>query len=261
MYAVMALLTDETAVITGAASGNGRAIAELFAEHGAAVVVADIRSEPRQGGAPTHELITDQGGDATFVECDVTNYDDCVTAVEAAEEFGGIDVMVNNAGIVGPQTPLVELDFDEYQTLMDINLSGVFHGSKAAAIELIEQGDGGSIINMSSVAGMQGYGGITPYSAAKGGVRLFTYALASELGPDGIRVNAVHPGVIETAMTVEDSPTVGTEEGEQLKQTIPLRRFGQPEEVAGVCGFLASDLASYVTAESIVIDGGDLNSV
>jgi len=144
---------------------------------------------------------------------------------------------------------------------MDVNLSGVFHGSKAAAIEMIEQGDGGSIINMSSVAGMQGYGGITSYSTSKGGVRLFTYALASELGPpDGLRVNVVHPGVIETAMTTEDSPTVGTEEGEQLKQTIPLRRFGKPEDVAGVCGFLASDLASYVTAESIVVDGGDLNS-
>lgn len=256
----MALLTDKTAVVTGGASGLGRAIAELFADHGAAVVVADIQSEPRQSGAPTHELIAEQGGDATFVECDVTNYDDCVAAVAAADEFGGIDVMVNNAGIVGPQTPLVDLDFDEYETLMDINLNGVFHGSKAAATAMIEQGEGGSIINMSSVAGMRGYGGITPYSAAKGGVRLFSYALANELGPDGIRVNAVHPGVIETAMTTEDSPTVGTEMGEQLEQTIPLRRFGQPEDVAGVCGFLASDLASYVTAESIVVDGGTLNS-
>jgi NAD(P)-dependent dehydrogenase (short-subunit alcohol dehydrogenase family) len=109
-YRIVALLTDKTAVITGTASGVGRAIAELFSDHGAAVVVADIRSEPREGGEPTHERINDQGGDATFVECDVTSYDDCVTAVEAAEEFGGIDVMVNNAGIVGPQTPLVELD-------------------------------------------------------------------------------------------------------------------------------------------------------
>ncbi|WP_435075716.1 SDR family oxidoreductase [Halorubrum sp. HHNYT27] len=256
----MALLTDKTAVVTGGASGLGRAVAELFADHGAAVVVADLRSEPREGGAPIHERIADQGGDAAFVECDVTRYEDCVDAVAAAEEFGGIDVMVNNAGIVGPQTPLVDLDFDEYQTLMEVNLRGVFHGSKAAAIAMLEQGNGGSIINMSSVAGMQGYGGITPYSAAKGGVRLFSYALASELGPDDIRVNAVHPGVIETAMTTEDSPTVGTEEGEKLKQTIPLRRFGQPEDVAGVCGFLASDLASYVTAESIVVDGGNLNS-
>jgi NAD(P)-dependent dehydrogenase (short-subunit alcohol dehydrogenase family) len=113
---------------------------------------------------------------------------------------------------------------------------------------------------MSSVAGITGYGGITPYSAAKGGVRLFSYALAGELGPDGIRVNVVHPGVIETAMTTEDSPIVGTEEGEQLKATLPLRRFGTPEDVAGVCLFLASDLSSYVTAESILVDGGQLNN-
>jgi NAD(P)-dependent dehydrogenase (short-subunit alcohol dehydrogenase family) len=107
---------------------------------------------------------------------------------------------------------------------------------------------------------MNGYANITPYSAAKGGIRLFSYALANELGPDEIRVNAVHPGVIETAMTVEDQPVVGTEEGEQLKQVIPLRRFGDPEDVAGVCTFLASDLSSYVSAESIVVDGGNLNS-
>ena len=257
----MSLLSGETAVITGAASGNGRAIAEAFADHGAAVVVADLQREPRQGGTPTDELIEERGGEAVFVECDVTDYDDCVAAVEAADEFGGIDVMVSNAGIVGPQTPLVDLDLEAYRSLIEVNLDGVFHGAKAAALELVERGDGGSIINMSSVAGMVGYGGITPYSAAKGGVRLFSYALASELGPDGIRVNAIHPGVIETAMTIEDSPTVGTDEGEQLKATIPLRRFGEPSDVAGVCVFLASDLSAYVTAESIVIDGGNLNSV
>jgi len=255
------MLTDITAVVTGGASGNGRAIAETFADHGASIVVADIRADPRQGGTPTHELIRERGGEAVFAECNVADYEDCAAAVEAAEEFGGVDVMVNNAGIVGPQEPLVELDLEEYQRLMDINLRGVFHGSKAAALRMLERGDGGSIINMSSVAGINGYGGITPYSAAKGGVRLFSYALASELGPDGIRVNAVHPGVIETAMTTEDSPTVGTEEGEQLKQTIPLRRFGQPGDVADVCLFLASELSSYVTAESIIVDGGELNSV
>jgi NAD(P)-dependent dehydrogenase (short-subunit alcohol dehydrogenase family) len=257
----MTLLDGKAAVVTGAASGNGRAIAEQFADEGAAVVVADVRETPRQGGTPTHESIRDDGGEATFVECDVSDYDDCVAAVDAAAEFGGVDVMVNNAGIVGPQSPLTELDLDAYRDLLRVNLDGVVHGSKAAALEMVERGEGGSIVNMSSVAGMAGYGGITPYSASKGGVRLFSYALASELGPDGVRVNAVHPGVIETAMTTEDSPTVGTEEGEQLKATIPLRRFGDPEEVAGVVTFLGSDLASYVTAESIVVDGGNLNSV
>ncbi|SFR69686.1 NAD(P)-dependent dehydrogenase, short-chain alcohol dehydrogenase family [Halogeometricum rufum] len=256
----MSLLEDKTAVITGSSGGIGRGIAQTFADHGASVVVADIREDPREGGTPTHELLQEEGSEATYVECDVTDYDDCVAAVEAAEEFGGVDVMVNNAGIVGPQDPLVDLDLAEYRNLVSVNLDGVVNGSKAAALAMVERGEGGSIVNMSSVAGMVGYGGITPYSAAKGGVRLFTYALASELGPDGIRVNAVHPGVIETAMTKEDSPIVGTEQEEQLLPTIPLRRVGQPEDIGGVVTFLASDLASYVTAESIVVDGGQLNS-
>lgn len=256
----MTLLEGTTAVITGAASGNGRAIAEVFADHGASVVVADVQTEPRRGGTPTHELITETGGSATFVECDVTDYDDVVTAVDAAEDFGGVDVMVNNAGIVGPQGAITELDFDDYQTLMDINLKGVFHGSKAAASRMLDHGTEGSIINISSVAGIVGYGGISPYSAAKGGVRLLTYSLAQELGPDGIRVNAVHPGVIETAMTTQDNPLIGTDQGEQLKQTIPLREFGKPEDVAGICTFFASDLARYVTGESVVVDGGWLQT-
>jgi NAD(P)-dependent dehydrogenase (short-subunit alcohol dehydrogenase family) len=183
-----------------------------------------------------------------------------VAAVEAAEAFGGIDIMVNNAGIVGPQGPLTDLDKDAYQQLMAVNLEGVFNGSRAAADAMTEAGTHGSIINMSSVAGINGYGGITPYSAAKGGVRTFTYALASEVGPEGIRVNAIHPGVIETAMTTEDVPTVGTEEGDATLETVPLRRFGQPEDVAGVATFLASDLSSYVSGESIIVDGGQLNT-
>jgi NAD(P)-dependent dehydrogenase (short-subunit alcohol dehydrogenase family) len=255
------LLSDTAAVVTGAASGNGRAIARQFAEHGADVVCADVREEPRRGGRPTHELIeAETGASAVSVDCDVTDYDDVAGAVAAADEFGGVDVMVNNAGIVGPQDPLVDLDLGGYRDLLRVNLDGVVHGSKAAALRMVEAGDGGSIVNMSSVAGITGYGGLTPYSTAKGGVRLFTYALASELGGDDVRVNAVHPGVIETAMTVDDVPMVGSEDAEAVLQTIPLGRFGQPEEVAGVCTFLASDLASYVTAESIVVDGGELNS-
>jgi NAD(P)-dependent dehydrogenase (short-subunit alcohol dehydrogenase family) len=256
----MSLLTDKTAVVTGASSGNGRAIAQMYHEHGAAVVVADIQSDPREGGTPTHERITDDGGDATFVETDVSDFDACVAAVDAAAEFGGVDIMVNNAGIVGPQGPLTELDMDAYEQLMAVNLEGVFNGSRAAAAAMTEAGSAGSIINMSSVAGINGYGGITPYSAAKGAVRTFTYALASELGPEGIRVNAIHPGVIETAMTTEDVPTVGTEEGEATLQTVPLRRFGQPDDVAGVATFLASELSSYVSGESIIVDGGQLNT-
>ncbi|MFB6244153.1 MAG: SDR family oxidoreductase [Halobaculum sp.] len=255
------LLGGETAVVTGAASGNGRAIARSFARHGADVVCADVREEPRQGGEPTHEVIeaeTDQR--ATHVGCDVSDYDEVEAAVTAADEFGGVSVMVNNAGIVGPQSPVTELDLSAYRDLLRVNLDGVVHGSKAAALRMVESGEGGSIVNISSVAGIAGYGGISPYSAAKGAIRTFTYALASELGEDGIRVNSVHPGVIETAMTVDDVPMVDGEQAEALLATVPLGRFGDPEEVAGVCTFLASDLSSYVTAESLVVDGGLLNS-
>jgi NAD(P)-dependent dehydrogenase (short-subunit alcohol dehydrogenase family) len=255
------LLGGKTAVITGASSGIGRAIAQRFAEEGASVVVADVREAPRQGGTPTHEWIereTDQS--AVYVDCDVTDPASFDPVVAAADELGGVDVMVNNAGIVGPQAPLVDVEPDAYRELMRVNVDGVYFGSQAAARAMLDHGRGGSIVNLSSVAGIVGYGGITPYSGAKGAVRLFSYALAAELGPENVRVNVVHPGVIETAMTTEDSPIVGTEEGEQLKPTLPLRRFGQPEDVANVVTFLASDLAAYVTAESVLVDGGMVNT-
>ncbi len=250
------LLEGKAAVVTGGTSGIGRAVCRTFADHGADVVVADVREEPREGGGPTRELIEEEtDAHATFVECDVTDLDDLEAAVSAADEFGGIDVMVNNAGIVGPQATIGEIDYDDYRSLMRVNVDGVFLGSKVAAARMVDE-NGGSIVNTSSVAGIVGAANLTPYCTAKGGVRLLTYSLAAELGPEGIRVNTIHPGVIETAMTVEDSPMVGTEEGEAMKATIPLGRFGQPEDVAGVVTFLASDLASYVTAESIVVDGG-----
>ncbi|WP_255169091.1 SDR family oxidoreductase [Natrononativus amylolyticus] len=255
------LLSDRTAVVTGAASGIGREIAHTYARHGASVVVADVQEAPREEGTPTHEWIADEtGADTRFVECDVTDRADLEASVDAADEFGGLDVMVNNAGIVGPVAPIQEIDREEYDRLRSINLDGVYFGCQVAADRLLERGEGGSIINMSSAAGMVGYPNISPYNVAKGGVRLLTYGLAAELGPHGVRVNAIHPGVIETEMTRSDFPIVGTEEGEETMETIPLRRFGTPEDVASVATFLASDLASYVTAESIVVDGGQLNT-
>ncbi len=242
--------------MTGAASGIGRAIARRFAGEGAAVVVADLREEPREGGDPTHEVVREESdAEATFVSCDVTDHDDLTAAMDAAEEYGGVDVLINNAGIVGPQAPIGDVEPDEYRQLMRVNQDGVFFASQLAAERMAGNG-GGSIVNVSSVAGIRGYGGLTPYCTAKGGIRLFTYALAAELGPQGVRVNAVHPGVIETAMTTEDSPIVGTEEGEATREAIPLQRFGQPGDVADAVLFLASDMASFVTAESLVVDGG-----
>jgi NAD(P)-dependent dehydrogenase (short-subunit alcohol dehydrogenase family) len=253
------MLSDKTAVVTGAMSGNGRAIARRFAEHGADVVVADIREEPREATAPTHEVIEDEtDARATYVNCDVTDKDDLVAAMDAAEEFDGVDVMVNNAGIFRGEE-FLEVSEDEFDQLMDINVKGVFFGTQVAGERMSETG-GGSIINLSSVAGLEGTGEYVSYCTSKGAVRLMTYATADALGPDGVRVNAIHPGVIETAMTTEDVPIVGTEQGEAFLEAIPSRRFGQPGDVADAALFLASDLSSYVNGESLVLDGGMTNS-
>jgi NAD(P)-dependent dehydrogenase (short-subunit alcohol dehydrogenase family) len=253
------LLDDQMAVITGGASGNGRSIAKTFAEEGANIIVADIQPDPREGGTPTHELLQEEYNvDARYVETDVTDLDDLETVVDAADDFGGLDVMVNNAGIFRQQafTDVTEEEFDQ---MMEINVKGVYFGSQYAAKKMIENG-GGSIINLSSAAGLEGSANFVTYSTTKGAVRLMTYALASELGPEGIRVNAIHPGIIETKMTTTDVPVIGSEGEDAFRQTIPLRHFGNPEDVADAALYLASDLASYVTGESLVVDGGMINT-
>ena len=248
------LLSDRTAVITGASSGNGRAIARTFARAGADVVAADLREEPREGGTPTHRLVEEESDrSAVFVECDVTDRDDLVAAVDAAEEFGGVDVMVNNAGVFRAEE-FLEVTEAEYRALMDVNVGGVFFGAQVAAERMLE-GDGGSIINLSSIAGLRGTAAYVTYCTSKGAVRLMTYVLADRLAPD-VRVNAIHPGIIETAMTTEDVPIIGGESEAARRESIPLDRFGTPGDVADTALYLASDLASYVTGESLVVDGG-----
>jgi len=252
------LLSDRVAVVTGGASGNGRAIARTYAEHGADVVVADVRESPRRGGTPTHELIEREGGAGRFVDCDVTDREDLAAAVDAAEALGGVDVMVNNAGVFREES-FLDVTEGEFERLIDINLKGTFFGAQVAAQRMV-RGDGGAIINLSSIAGLRGSGGFATYAASKGAVRLLTYALADELGPEGVRVNAIHPGIIDTAMTAEDVPLVGGETGEALVEEIPGGRFGEPEDVADAALYLASDLAEYVTGESLVVDGGLANT-
>ena len=254
-----ALLSDRTAVVTGAASGNGRAIARTCAEEGADVVVADIRREPREEGEPTDELIrTETDREATYVECDVTDLADLTAAVDAAEQFGGIDVMVNNAGII-TDTPFFEVDETEVQRLIDVNVKGAFFGSQVAAERMRESGSG-SIVNVSSTLGIIGSTSFGLYSATKGAVTLLTYSLGGTLAEFGIRVNAVHPGTIETQMNVEDIDVLSGAESEELLGDVPLQRFGRPGEVADAVAYLASDRASYVNATSLVVDGGEINT-
>jgi NAD(P)-dependent dehydrogenase (short-subunit alcohol dehydrogenase family) len=253
----MSLLEGAIAVVTGGSSGIGRGIAEGFAEHGAtAVVVADVREDPKAGGAPTHERLQDEYGiDAAYVECDVTAVGDLEAAADAAEAAGGLDVWVNNAGIWHPEAFLetTEGDFDR---LLDVNLKGAFFGSQVAAARMVDA-DGGTIINISSIAGLFGNKDWPTYAASKGGLTMLTYSLAHRFGDDGIRVNAIHPGGIQTLIGGEAAdPEASAAQAQQFTQMVPLGRYGQPEDVAGAAVFLASDLASYVTGESLVVDGG-----
>lgn len=253
------LVADETAVVTGGASGLGRAIATRFAEHGADVVVADVRETPREGGRPTHERIAEEtGAEAVHVDCDVTDPADVERAVEAADRFGGVDAMVNNAGVI-EVTDFLEVTEEEYERVLDVNLKGTFFGCQVAGRRMVE-GDGGSIVNLSSYGGLVGDGATATYCASKGAVRLLTYSVAHALGPEGVRANALHPGVVETAMTDDDLGVIGTEVEAAALGDIPAGRIGEPGDVADVAVYLASDMADYVNGESIAIDGGLANT-
>jgi len=246
------LLADKAAVVTGASSGIGRAISVRFAEEGADVVVADIEETPREDEPPTHEAIRDTtDADAKFVECDVTEPEDLTDAVAAAEAFGGIDVMVNNAGIVNVEDVL-EVTESAYDAVMDVNARGTFFGAQRAARAM---DDGGAIINMSSIAGLEGTGDYVTYSASKGAVRLMTYSLADALGHLDIRVNAIHPGPTDTELMREDLGAGESEENPFLAN-VPRGRVGTPEDIGDAAVYLASDLADFVTGASLVVDGG-----
>lgn len=276
------LLEDKTAVVTGAASGSGRATAITFAKHGADVVVADIRDEPRKNVTPTKKYI-EQNTDATcrFVTCDVANEEDVEKSIRYAQELGGIDIMVNNAGVSGPEKSFLETDETEIDEVLSVNLHGVINGCRLAAMAMKKNGSGGSIVNVSSIGGIVGVHNGSAYSASKGGVRTLTYSLAAELAAHNIRVNAIHPGVIRTAMAEKDGRmidedrltslfdhdfslkdlVVSSVRGEFVKRNaIPMGEFGTPEDVANAATFLSSEMSSYITGESLAVDGGMLNT-
>ena len=247
-------LEGKVAIITGAATGIGRATALLFAGEGASVVIADVNEDDAQR---TVANIEDEGGSARFVQADVSEAEDVQALMErAAEEMGGIDVIVNNAG-AQRSGAVTEFEESEWDLLMRVNPRSCFLGAKYGVPHLRERG-GGSIVNVSSLAGLKGGPGMTAYSASKGAIIAFTRALAEELAPDKIRANSVCPGWIDTPFNEPAIEFMGgrAQQEEMVQQTVPLKRQGTPEEIAPGIMYLASDASSYVTGQELVIDGG-----
>ena len=243
-------LQDKVALISGGARGMGAVEAKLFAQNGAKVVIGDLLDDD---GRRTEAEINESGGQCIYVHLDVTNeqsWQDAVTT--AIDRYGKLDILVNNAGIYRTHNVL-ETPADEWDQVMDINAKGVFLGTKAA-IPALRQNGGGSIVNISSVAGLIGNFMSSAYTASKGAVRLFTKSTAIQYARDGIRANSVHPGTIETQMT---APILSDEAYRQDRiNRTPLGRLGTPDDVAYGVLFLASDEASFMTGSELVIDGG-----
>ena len=243
----MALLAGRTAVVTGGAQGLGLAIAETFIAEGARVILGDLNLEATRAAA------AGLGGAevARAVRCDVTSAADVDALVAAAlEAFGGLDVMVNNAGITRDAT-MRKMTEDQFDEVIAVHLKGTWNGTRAAAAVMREQGSG-AIINMSSISGKVGLIGQTNYSAAKAGIIGLTKAAAKELAHQGVRVNAIQPGLIRSAMTEAMPQRIW----DAKLAEVPMGRAGEPSEVAGVALFLASDLSSYMTGTVLEVTGG-----
>ena len=250
----MARLAGKVALITGGASvpGLGSATAHRFAREGAVVYVTD---RDGSGAALVAQSIRDAGGQAHAMEHDVTSeadWDRVMAAIEAAH--GGLDVLVNNAGIAVLRL-IGELTTADWLLQNDVNLNSVFHGTKRAVLAMRKAGKGGSIVNISSVVGQVGVPACGAYAAAKGGVRLFSKSVAVECAREGIRINTVHPGMILTNMqdVAEEDNAANYEATLAL---IPMGRMGEPDDIANMNLFLASDEAKYITGAEFTVDGG-----
>ena len=244
-------LAGKVALVTGASRGIGRAIALGFARAGADVAVA-ARSE-----ADLKELageIESLGRRSAVLPTDVTNRDEIQQMVDrTVSELGGLDVLVNNAGGTRFMSPVVALRPEGWDKVMTLNLDSVFHATQIGAQAMLASG-GGSIIQISSVAGIQGAEGLSFYSAAKGAVRLMTQAVSKELAQSGIRVNSIAPGWIATDLNAAMRDDEGSRK--LMEGMIPMGRVGEAEEIVGAAIFLASDASSYVTGTTLVVDGG-----
>jgi NAD(P)-dependent dehydrogenase (short-subunit alcohol dehydrogenase family) len=241
----MARFEGRVALITGGASGIGKATAKRIAAEGGAVVVADLQDE---AGEAVVEEIGEEGGTATYVHLDVTDEAGWADAVAAAvDRFGRLDILVNNAGI-GDTEPLEATTTETWDKVVAVTQTSVFLGMKAAA-EALKASGHGSVVNISSMYGIVGSGVSPAYHAAKGAVRLLTKTVALAWAKEGVRVNSAHPGFIDT-------PILGDTDRDMLIGGTPMGRLGQPEEIAATIAFLASDDASFATGAEFVVDGG-----
>jgi 3alpha(or 20beta)-hydroxysteroid dehydrogenase len=243
-------LQDRVAIVTGGARGIGEGITRRFAAEGAQVIVADVRED--LGTALAAEL----GASVRFVAADVTQEAAWRELIVAAEALGGLDILVNNAGgALGPRN-MTEASLEHHRAVMDLNLTSAWLGM-SAAIPVMKARGGGSIVNISSIDGLTGMATLSSYSAAKFGVTGLTRSVALEVGADSIRVNAVHPGFIETPLLLS-APPERLEEYRQAVAPQPFARLGRPDEIAGAVLFFASDDSTFCTGASLIVDGGRL---
>lgn len=248
--------SGKTVVITGGTSGIGRKVAIMFGKSGATVLNADIDSNPKNGDTPTHELIQEHGGHSDYIPTDVSEIDDIRSVIKRADAYGGVDIMINNAGIM-KYKPIQEVTQYDFEQLFDINVKGVFFGTQLAAQDMIERGTSGCIINTASISSNLAQHNQAQYDATKGAVRMITRSLALQYADHNIRVNGVAPGQIATEFTEGwSSKAKKMVENDELLKPVPLGEAGTPEDVAGAYLFLASDAAQYITGEHIHVDGG-----
>jgi NAD(P)-dependent dehydrogenase (short-subunit alcohol dehydrogenase family) len=249
--------SDETVIVTGGSSGIGRQMARKFGDAGATVLVADIQEDASGiDGPPTHEAIENDGGTASFVRTDVSDSAEIASVIEAARDYGGVDVMLNNAGIM-QRGPLLDITEESIDRIHGVNVRGVLLGCKHAAADMRDRGESGVILNTASINSSMADYDLPEYNASKGAVLMITRSAALELAADDIRVNAIAPGFIPTQMS-EGGPEAAEQaiqEGDTIKP-IPMVRGGEPSEVASGALFLCTEAASYVTGEVLHIDGG-----
>jgi len=254
-------LDGRTAIVTGGAMGIGRSVARHLAAAGAAVVVADVDAEAAE---LTVKELQEAGAEALAVRTDVSSEADVQRLVaEAVAWRGGVDILVNNAGIF-PTVPVLDMGADDFARVIGVNLTGLFLCSRHVAAQMVSQGRGGAIVNITSVDALHPSSvGLAHYDASKHGAWGFTKNLALELAPHHIRVNALAPGGVVTPGVTHMQPAAGVDPAELTQRflaRIPMGRMGDPEEIGAVALFLASDMASYMTGSQVVVDGGVLLS-